>query len=78
MKLIGLRSNRMKEFEGLKDRVQRMEIWNMQLLSKAGKTTLIKFEVQVIPIYSMSTFRITLGICRDLDSWVKRFWWESI
>lgn len=73
-----LSRNKTKEFGKLKDRVQqKLEGWNKNLISKAGKITLIKAVVQAIPTYSMSTFKIPDGICKDLDAMVRRFWWES-
>lgn len=57
--------NTSKEFIHLKDRVRcRLEGWNRQLLSKAGKATLISSVIQAIPA----------GV---LDSMVKLFWWNA-
>lgn len=65
-----------KDFKVLRDRVnQRLERWSRNLLSKAGKATLISSVIQAILVYTMSTFRIPSGICNDLDALVRKFWW---
>lgn len=70
--------NKTKDFKDLKDRIsQRIDGWNQNLLFKAGRATLITSVFQAIPTYSMSTFRIPKGLCTDLDSLVRRFWWGS-
>lgn len=66
---------RVKEFDKLKEKVQgRLESWQSQLLSRAGKATLIKSVVQSIPTYTMATFHLLVFICQDLDAMVRRFW----
>lgn len=69
---------KIKEFRRIKDRVQaRVEGWQSQLLSRAGKATLIKEVAQAIQVYSVSIFKLPQGICKDLDALVRKFWWES-
>lgn len=46
-------------------------------LSQVGKATLIKSVIQAIPVYSMSTFKVPVTICKELDSLTRRFWWEA-
>lgn len=49
--------NMIKNFMALKDRIShKLDGWNRNLLSKAGKATLVSSVVQAIPTYSMSTF----------------------
>lgn len=70
--------NKTKDFNKLKERVTaRIESWNGQLLSKARKITLRKSDVQAIPTYSMSTFKLSERVCNALDAAVKRFWWKT-
>lgn len=71
--------NKAKEFHGFKERVnQKLEGWSRQLLSKAGKATLIKSVIQAAPIYTMSTFQVPVGVCNELDTMVRRFWWNAM
>lgn len=68
--------SKIKDFNQLKDRVQtRLEGWQSQTLSKAGKLTLMKYVAQAIPVYSMSTFKLPKKICKDMDSMIRRFRW---
>ena len=70
--------SKVKEFGRLKERVQvRLDSWKHQLLSKAGKATLIKSVIQAIPIYTMATYKIPAAVCHDLDTLVRRFWWGA-
>ncbi|KAH7542692.1 hypothetical protein FEM48_Zijuj02G0101100 [Ziziphus jujuba var. spinosa] len=70
--------NRSKEFMMVKERLQnRLVGWQSQLLSRAGKAILIRTVTQAIPIYTMSTFLVLTGVCRQMDSIVKRFWWST-
>lgn len=58
------RKNKLKEFSKLKDRMQKgFQGWSQQLLSKAGKATLIKLVVQAIQTYTMDNFKVPKGIC---------------
>lgn len=66
--------NKTREFKNLKDRiVSRLSGWNRNILSKAGKATLIKSVIQAILIYTMSTFKV----CYELDAKVRKFWWGT-
>lgn len=66
--------NKSKDFKVLKDRVNlRLEGWNRNLLSKAGKDSLISLVIQAILVYSMSTLRIPTSISNDLDTAVRYF-----
>lgn len=49
--------NKSKDFSCLKDRLQaQLEGWRSQLLSKAGKATLIRTVAQAIHKFTMTTF----------------------
>lgn len=47
------------------------------MLSKAGKAILIKAIAQTIPTYTMTTFRLPISTCKEMNSVVKRFWWTT-
>lgn len=64
------------EFGRLKDKVHAcLENWKNILLSKVGKVTLIKSVIEAVSTYTMSTFKIPLCVCKELDSIACRFWW---
>lgn len=72
-----LGNNKRKEFCKIKKKVlNRVQGWNAQLLSKAGKTTLIKNVAQSIHFYTMSTFVLFKSLCNELDSIIRKFWWQ--
>lgn len=67
--------NQTKAFSSLKERIhKRLEGWNNPYLSKA---VLIKAVVQVIPTYTMTTFRLPSALYKEMDTAVKRFWWTT-
>ncbi|CAB4316864.1 unnamed protein product [Prunus armeniaca] len=67
-----------KLFRTVKDRVwNKVNGWQGKLLSKAGKEVLIKSVCQAIPSYSMSVFRLPVGLCREIESIIAKFWWSK-
>ena len=42
--------------------------WEEKLLSHARREILIKAMVQAIPTYTMSCFKLSLGLCSNLES----------
>lgn len=62
----------------LKDRVRkRIESWNGQIVSKAGKEILLKTVVQALPTYTMSVFLLPVQMCKEIEQLMCNFWWES-
>jgi hypothetical protein len=47
------------------------------MLSKAGKEILIKSRTQAIPIYAMTCFDITKGMCEEINSMMSKYWWAQ-
>lgn len=63
-------------FDYIKERTWRkLQCWEEKLLSQAGKEVLIKVVVQVILIYSMSCFKLPLGLCHELENLIRKFRW---
>ncbi|BFG25164.1 hypothetical protein CerSpe_114380 [Prunus speciosa] len=63
-----------KLFSTIKDRVwNKVNGWQGKLLSKAGKEILIKAVCQAIPSYSMSVFRLPVGLCRELEGIIAQY-----
>ena len=63
-------------FNYTKERVWRkLQGWEEILLSQAGKEILMKIIVQAIPTYTMSCFKLPLGLCNYIESLIRKFQW---
>ena len=79
-KYLGLPSfvgrNRTTCFTQIKERIWgRMQGWKEKLLSQVGREVMIKAVVQSIPVYSMSVFKLPVGLCKDNEAMIRKFWW---
>ena len=54
-----------------------MQGWKEKLLSQAGKEVMIKVVIQSILTYSMSVFRLSLGLIKDIEATIRKFWWGN-
>ena len=54
---------------------EKMQGWKEKLLSQVGKEVMIKVVVQFIPTYSMSMFKLPVGLCKDIEAMIQKFWW---
>ena len=36
---------------------------------------MIKAVAQSIPVYSMSVFKLPVGLCKDIEVMIRKFWW---
>ncbi|XP_062100181.1 uncharacterized protein LOC133806062 [Humulus lupulus] len=62
----------------IKDKMRkRIEQWEGRLLSKAGKEVLIKTVAQALPSYAMNFFLLPLGLCKEMEMLMSRYWWRS-
>ena len=62
-------------FTQIKERIwAKMQGWKEKLLSQAGKEIMIKAVVQSIPTYSMSVFKLLMGLCKDIEAMIRKFW----
>ena len=63
-------------FAKIKEKVgKKLAGWKEKMLSMGGKEILIKAVAQTIPIYTMSCFQLPNGLCDDLESMMRNFWW---
>ena len=63
-------------FKHIKEKIwARMQGWKEKLLSQAGKEIMIKAVVQSIPTYSISVFRLPIGLLKDIEAMIRKFWW---
>ena len=52
-----------------------MQGWKEKLLFQADKEIMTKAVVQSIPTYSMSVFRLPIGLLKDIEAMIQKFWW---
>lgn len=58
-------------FTNVKERVwARMQGWNENLLSQVGKEVMIKAVIQSIPSYSMSVFKLSVSLCKEIETMI--------
>lgn len=64
------------QFGFLRDRMlKRITSWSSKVFSRGGRETMIKSVLQAIPTYAMSCFRIPIGICKQMETIMSKFWW---
>ena len=65
-------------FRGITDRFwKRLQDWKLKFLSQGRKEILLKAAVQAIPSYCMSVFLLPRGLCMEINSLMKKFWWGN-
>ena len=73
-----IRRNKRNFFNDIKLRViSKVSSWQHKHFSKGGKEVLIKAIAQAIPTYAMSVFKISQGLCDDIQKVIAKFWWGS-
>ena len=77
LRLPSLVGRRKKEgFNFIKEKVWRkLQGWEGKLLSQVGREVLIKAVIQAIPTYAMGCFKLLLGLCHEIETIIKKFWW---
>ena len=63
-------------FEEIAEKViKKLSGWKIKALSQAGRTTLIKSVVSVVPTYAMQSYSLPESICQLLERKSRDFWW---
>ena len=52
-----------------------MSGWKEKILSIGGREILIKAVARAISTYTMSCFQLPKGLCDEIESMTRRFWW---
>lgn len=65
-------------FKFIKKRVwKKIQCWNNKILSRAGKSVMIKNVAQSVPTYCMSCFMIPKSLCQEIERMMNSYWWCS-
>ena len=77
-KYLGLPSfvgrNKKASFDNIKQQVwKKFQGWEGKLLSQVGREILIKAIAQALPTYTMSCFKLPIGLCHDIEALIHRF-----
>jgi hypothetical protein len=68
--------SRSQAFKSIKDKVwNRLHNWKFKFLSRARKEILLKDVIQAIPTYNMSIFQLPIGLCKEINGLMHKFWW---
>ena len=54
---------------------KRLQGWEGKLLSQVGREVLIKSVIQSIPTYAISCFKLSVTLCHEIESLIRKFWW---
>ncbi|RVW83501.1 hypothetical protein CK203_064945 [Vitis vinifera] len=70
--------NKRQLFEFVRRKVwNRIQNWNGRRLSRAGKEICLKTVAQSIPTYVMQLLLLPKDLCRDIESMMNDFFWDS-
>ncbi|XP_010474119.1 PREDICTED: uncharacterized protein LOC104753583 [Camelina sativa] len=65
-------------FASIVDRIKQKAIsWSSRFLLTAGKLTMLKSVLSVMPTYTMSCFLLPGSLCKRIQSALTRFWWDT-
>ena len=65
-----------ESFNYIKEKVWwKLQGWEAKLLSQAGREVLLKAVIQAIPTYIIGCFKLPLGLCNEIETLIKKFWW---
>lgn len=56
---------------------KKLQGWKEKLLSQAGREVPIKSVIQVIPTYTMSCFKLSNRLIKELEVLIRKFWWGN-
>ena len=65
-----------QSFSYIRERIwHKMQGWKEKLLSQASREVLIKAMIQAMPTFTMNCFKLPKGLCKDIESLIRKFWW---
>ena len=68
--------NKKASLNYIKERVwAKLQGWKEKLLSQAGREVLLKVVVQAIPTFAINCFKLPVGLCKEIETQIRKFWW---
>lgn len=62
----------------LKGKVEaRVRSWDGRWISRSGKEVLIRNVAQTLPSFAMSVFLLPMGVIRDIEKILVKYWWRT-
>lgn len=62
----------------MKDCIRKQLVgWKQNVYFKGGRMMLIKSVAQAIPTYTMSIFKISYYLCREMNSLINNYCWSG-
>eukprot|EP00253_Pinus_taeda_P023411 PITA_23411 len=69
-------SKRLKNWQGILEKLKnRVANWTFRTLNIAGRIVLVKYVLQVIPIYPLSIMAVPQGVCTKIREILRKFIW---
>jgi hypothetical protein len=67
--------SRTQAFQCIKDKVwNRLNNWKVKFLSQSRKEILLKVVIQSIPTYSMSVYKLSQKLCKEINGLIQNLW----
>ncbi|XP_026377772.1 uncharacterized protein LOC113272081 [Papaver somniferum] len=74
--VVNLGHSKQESFKGIEENFQnKYTSWSSTSLTQAGRGTMMKYVLNSIPIYQMSTFKIPTQVLNKLTSIQRKFFW---
>ena len=71
-----IRRKKKESFDNIKQKVwTKLQGWEGKLLSQARREVLIKAVAQTLPTYTMSCFKLPIGLCHEIEALIKKTFW---
>ena len=71
-----IEKNKRESLNYIKERVWgKLQGWKEKILSQVEKEILLKAVVQAIPTFAMACFKLPIGLCKDIETMIRKFWW---
>lgn len=68
--------NKKESLNYIKEKVWgKLQGWKEKNLSQTSNEVVLKVVVQAISTFVMTCFKLPIGICKDIEAMIHKFWW---